>query len=65
MPQPDRAPAVGRLRVADSVDQVCFNPALRVDSGSLNIGAAPQTSHIAQIEKSCELASPPDIAHDN
>jgi hypothetical protein len=29
MPQPDRAPAVGRLRVADGVDQVCFNRALK------------------------------------
>jgi hypothetical protein len=42
MPQPDRAPAVGRLRVADGVDQVRFNRALRVDSDPLNIGAAPQ-----------------------
>jgi hypothetical protein len=41
MPQPDGAPAVGRLRVADGVDQVRFSRALRVDSG-LNIGAAPQ-----------------------
>jgi hypothetical protein len=30
-----------RLRVADGVDQVRFNRALRVDSGPLNIGAAP------------------------
>jgi hypothetical protein len=29
MPQPDRAPAVRRLRVADGVDQVCFNRALK------------------------------------
>src|ERR1700677_2628339 len=42
MPQPGRAPAVGRPRVADGVDQVRFNRALRVDSGTLNIGAAPQ-----------------------
>ncbi len=33
MPQPDLAAAVGRLRVAGDVDQVRFNPALRVDSG--------------------------------
>src|ERR1700722_1670155 len=42
MPQPDRAPAVGRLRVADGVGQVCLNRALGVDSGPLNIGAAPR-----------------------
>src|SRR5476649_1207531 len=42
MPQPDRAPAVGRLRVADAVDQLRFNRALRVDNGPLNMGAAPQ-----------------------
>lgn len=42
MPQPDGAPAVGRLRVAEGVDQVRFNRARRVDSSPLNIGAAPQ-----------------------
>jgi hypothetical protein len=35
MPQPDRAPAAGRPRVVDGVDQVRFNRALRVDSGPL------------------------------
>jgi len=42
MPQPDRRLAVGRLRVADGVDQVRFNRALRVHNGPLNIGATPQ-----------------------
>jgi hypothetical protein len=42
MPQPDRAPTVGRLRIADAVDQVRFSRALRVDSSPLNIGAAAQ-----------------------
>jgi len=42
MPQPDRGLAVGRLRVADGVDQVRFNRALRVHNGPLNIGATPQ-----------------------
>ena len=38
MPQPDRATAVGRLRVADGFGQVRFNRALRVCA--LEIGGA-------------------------
>jgi hypothetical protein len=44
MPQSDRRPAVGRLRVADGVDQVRFNRALRVDSGPLNTCPLPARS---------------------
>ncbi len=40
MPQPDRAPARGR-QVADGVDQVRFNRALRVVNGSGEILKLP------------------------
>jgi hypothetical protein len=33
---------LGGFGVADGVDQVRFNQALRVNNGPLNIGAAPQ-----------------------
>ena len=39
MPQPDRAP-VGERRVADGVDQVRFNQALRVANASSRLKAA-------------------------
>jgi hypothetical protein len=39
MPQPDRAPAVGRLQVADGVGQVCCNRALRVDRSPCGNGS--------------------------
>jgi hypothetical protein len=61
MPQPDRAAAVGRLRVADGVDQVCLNRALGVDSGPLNIGAAPQL-RIMPIELSFSSLADKDCA---
>jgi hypothetical protein len=41
MPQTDRRPAVGRLGVADGVDQVRVNRTRRVDNGPLNIRATP------------------------
>jgi hypothetical protein len=58
MPQPDRAPAVGRLRVADGVDQVRFNRALQVESGPMSfkefdtvVMKAGMPSHVAKEQR--------------
>jgi len=55
MPQPDRAPAVGRLRVADGVDQVRFNRTLQVENGPMSfkefdtvVMKADMPSHVAK-----------------
>jgi hypothetical protein len=37
MPQPDRAAGVGRLRVADGVDQIHFNRAPAVQNPTVNL----------------------------